>query len=102
MPNLNATVDGHNKTILENTLPPKKKKNHAIIWKKNIAQWEEPASMKIFLLYAKVSCGDKKYKPKLYKEICATTFKKRYSNQNIILMRKKAITIQIHLQNTWN
>ena len=56
--------------------------------------------MKIFLLYAKVSCGDKKYKPKLYKEICATTFKKRYSNQKIILMRKKAITIQIHLQNT--
>lgn len=54
----------------------------------------------VLLYYAKISCHNEKYKPKLYKEICATTFKKRYSNQNIILMRKKAITIQIHLQNT--
>ena len=29
---------------------------------------------------AKISCGNEKYKPKLYKGICKTTFEKRYAN----------------------
>ena len=29
--------------------------------------------------YATISCNDKNYKPKLYKESCQTSFKKRYS-----------------------
>ena len=32
------------------------------------------------LYNARISCDDKTCKPKLYKEICETTFKKRYAN----------------------
>ena len=32
------------------------------------------------LYYARISCDDKTYKPKLYKGIWETTFKKRYAN----------------------
>ena len=32
------------------------------------------------LYYAKISCNDEKYKPKLDKVICQATFKKRYAN----------------------
>ena len=31
--------------------------------------------------YVTISCNDKKYKPKLYKRSCDTSFKKHYSNQ---------------------
>ena len=31
------------------------------------------------LYYARISCDDEKYKPKLYKGIYETTFKKRYA-----------------------
>ena len=30
--------------------------------------------------YARISCDDETYKPKLYKGICETTFRKRYDN----------------------
>ena len=30
-----------------------------------------------YLYYARITCDDEKYKPKLYKGICETTFKKR-------------------------
>ena len=30
------------------------------------------------LYYARISCNDEKYKPKLYKRICETTFKKAF------------------------
>ena len=32
------------------------------------------------LYYARISCGDETYKPKLYKGICETTFKNCYAN----------------------
>ena len=32
------------------------------------------------LYYAKISCNDEIYKPKLYKGICETTLKKCYAN----------------------
>ena len=32
------------------------------------------------LYYAKINCDDEKYKPKLYKGICETNFKKRDAN----------------------
>ena len=32
------------------------------------------------LYYARISCDDETYKPKLYKGICETTFKKCYAN----------------------
>ena len=33
------------------------------------------------LYYARISCDDETYKPKLYKGICETTFKRRYANE---------------------
>ena len=33
------------------------------------------------LYQATIKCNDSKYKQKIYKEICETTFKKRYANQ---------------------
>ena len=35
---------------------------------------------KSLVYYAIIGCKDKKYKPKLYKGSCETSFKKRYSN----------------------
>ena len=32
------------------------------------------------LYYARISCDDETYKPKFYKGICESTFKKRYAN----------------------
>ena len=32
------------------------------------------------MYYARKSCDDETYKPKLYKRICETTFKKSYTN----------------------
>ena len=32
------------------------------------------------LYYARINCDDETYRPKLYKGICETTFKKRYAN----------------------
>ena len=32
------------------------------------------------LSYVRISCDEETYKPKLYKGICETTFKKRYAN----------------------
>ena len=53
------------------------KQNYATVWKKKkIAQWEKPASLKMFY----TSCDDEKCKPKLYKGICETIFKKHYAN----------------------
>ena len=31
--------------------------------------------------YARINCDDETYKPKLFKEISKTTFKKRYANR---------------------
>ena len=36
---------------------------------KKVAQLEEPASLKMFLHYAKISCDEEKHKLKLHKEI---------------------------------
>ena len=47
MPNLKTKIDEHNKKTLKNTLPPKAKSCNCLK-KKKIAQWEEPASLKMF------------------------------------------------------
>ena len=67
MPNLKAKFNGHSKTILENTPPPKTKLCNCLE-KENCpmrgAYLTENASY-----YAKISCDDEKHKPKLYKGI---------------------------------
>ena len=47
-----------------------------------------------FLYYARISCKDKTYKPKLYKGIWKTTFKKRYTND------KKSFNMEKSKNNT--
>ena len=39
-----------------------------------------PCPRESLVYYATISCNGKNYKPKLYKESCKTSFKKRYSN----------------------
>ena len=78
MPNLKAKIDGHNKKILENTPPPKTKLCNCL--KKENCPMREGCLTENVLYYARISCDNKTYKPKLYKGICVTTFKKRYAN----------------------
>ena len=40
---------------------------------RSLAHWK-------YFIYARISCDDETCKPKLYKAICETTFKKRYAN----------------------
>ena len=44
--------------------------------------------------YATISCNDKNYKPKLYKESCGTSFKKSYNNH------KKSFNIPLYKHDT--
>ena len=46
------------------------------------------------LFYARISCDDETYKPKLYKGICETTFKKRNANH------KKSFNVEKNKNNT--
>ena len=78
MPNLNAKIDGHNKKILENTPPPKAKLCNCL--KKENCPMRGACLTENVLYYARISCDDETCKPKLYKGICETTFKKRYAN----------------------
>ena len=41
------------------------------------------------LYYVRISCDDETYKPKLYKGICETTFKKCYANHKISFNAEK-------------
>ena len=47
--------------------------------KKKLPNEKNPLTKNV-LYYAIISCDDEKYKPKLYKGIIETTFKKRYAN----------------------
>ena len=44
--------------------------------------------------YTRLSCDNKTYKPKLYKGICETTFKKRYTNN------KKSLNVEKNKNDT--
>ena len=78
MLNLKAKIDGHNKKILENTPPRKTKLSNCL--KKENCPMSGTCLTKNVLYYARISRDDETYKPKLYKGICETTFKKRYAN----------------------
>ena len=78
MPNLKAKIDGHNKKILETTLPQKTKLCNCL--KKENCRMRGACLTENILYYARIICDDETYKPKLYKGIIETTFKKRYPN----------------------
>ena len=92
MPTLKAKIDGHNKKILETTLPPITKLCNCL--KKENYQMRGACLTENILHYAKISCEDKIYKPKLHKGICETTFKKRYANH------KKSFNVEKKKNNT--
>ena len=76
MPNLKTKIDGHSKKILENTLPLKTKLCSCL--KIENCPMAGVYLTENVLCYAKISCDEEKYKPKLYKKgICETTFNKR-------------------------
>ena len=76
MPNLKTKIDGHSKKILENT-PPLKTKLYSSLKIENCPMTGAYLTENV-LCYAKISCDEEKYKPKLYKKvICKTTFNKR-------------------------
>ena len=52
------------------------------------------------LYYAKIKCSSKKYRPKLYKEICKTTFKERCTNHKKYFNAEK--TTENDILNTGN
>ena len=72
MPNLKAKIDGHNKKILENTPPPITKLCNCL--KKENCPMRGACLTENVLYYARISCDDETYKPKLYKGICEITF----------------------------
>ena len=78
MPNLKAKIDGHNKKILETTPPPKTKLYNCL--KKENCPMRVTCLSENILYYTRISCDDKTFKPKLYRETCETTFNKRYAN----------------------
>ena len=90
MSNLKAKTDGHNKKIIENTPPPKTKLCNCLN--------KEVCPMKIF--YTRIICDDETYKPKLYKGICETTFKKCSQIIKNLSMWKRTRTILSYLLNT--
>ena len=92
MPNLKAKIDGHNKKILETTLPLKIKLCNCL--KKENCQMRGACLTENIVYYAKISCEDETYKPKLYKGICENTFKKRYANH------KKSFNVKKNKNNT--
>ena len=78
MPNLKAKIDGHKKKILESTPLPKTKLCNCL--KKDSCPMRGACLALNVLYYAKISCNDEIYKPKLYKGIFETTLKECYAN----------------------
>ena len=77
------------KKILKNTSPPEPKSCNYL--KKEYCLMRGDCLVEnVLLYYAKISCHNEKYKPKLYKEICETAFKKRYANRNVYLNAAKS------------
>ena len=85
MPNVKAKIVGHDKKIVETTAPPKTKLCNCL--KKENCPMRACLTENV-LYYARISCDDETYKPKLYKGICETAFKKRYANHKNVEKNK--------------
>ena len=92
MPNLKTKIDGHNKKILKTTPQTKTKLCNCL--KKETCPMRGACLSENILFYARTNCDDETYKPKLYKGICETTFKKRYANH------KKSFNVEKNKNNT--
>ena len=77
MPNLKTKIDGHYKKILENTPPSKTKLSNCL--ERENCPMRGACFTEYVLDYVRINCDDETYKLKLYKGICETAFKKRYT-----------------------
>ena len=78
MPNIRSKMNDHNKKILQ-PKPAEPQKLCNCLVKEDCPL--NGLCLKSSILYqATIKCSDSKYKQKRYKEICETTFKKRYAN----------------------
>ena len=85
--------------IIENTSSLKTKLWHCL--KKENFLVRRACLPENVLYYTDISCGDENDKPKLYKGICETTFKKHYADhKKNFNMKKKTRMIQNYLLNT--
>ena len=78
MPNIKTKRNIHNREILQNT--PSKNTKHCNWQQKENCPMNGARLKKSLVYYATISCNDKNYQQKLYKESSETSFKKCYSN----------------------
>ena len=78
MPNIRSKINGHNQKILQ-PKPAEPQKLYNCLVKKDCPL--NGICLTSSILYQNtIKCSDSKYKQKGYKEICETTFNKRYAN----------------------
>ena len=96
MPNIRSKINGPNKKILQ-TKPAEPQKLWNCLVKEDCPL--NGLCLKSSILYqATIKCSDSKYKQKRYKEICETTFKKRYANHKKsfnLINSKNDITLSV-------
>ena len=77
MPNIRSKINGHNKNIPQSK-PTETQKICNCLVKENCPM--NGCLMSSILYQATIKCNDSTYRQRRYKEICKTTFKKRYAN----------------------
>ena len=80
MPKIKIKIKVHNAKILRNV--PSKNSRQCHCRQKENCPMDGACFKESLVYYATISCNYKNYKPKLFKESCKTSFKKRYSNHS--------------------
>ena len=83
MPNIKTKINAHNREILRNT--PSKNTKHCNCQQKENCPMNGACLKKSLVYYATISCNDKNYQPKLYKEVAKQ------------VLRSAIVTIKNHL-----
>ena len=78
MPNIKSKINGLKKKILKPKLTETQRLCNCLV--KEDCSMNGLSLMSSVLYQATIKCSDSKYKQKRYKEICETTFLKRYAN----------------------
>ena len=81
MPNINSTINSHNKKILKNNSEPENPKT-CNCTKNNTCPLNKNCLASEIVYEATISSGLEHYEEKKYIGLCETTFKKRFANHN--------------------
>ena len=92
MPNIKTEINAHNREILRST--PSKNTKHCNCQQKENCPMNGACLKESLVYYATISCNDKNYQSKLYKETCERSFKKRHSNH------KKSFDVPLYKHDT--